>query len=105
MTVRIVLDGASGVTAGVRFEDGVAVVNELSPNARTFLELVGATITEEAALASDPYADLRVGDKLLTDCTIAELRDLAQTEGLTVPPKASKEDILALFLDAFTKED
>lgn len=105
MTVRIVLDGASGVTAGVRFEEGVAVVNELSPNARAYLELVGATITDEAALPSDPYADLRVGDKLLTDCTVAELRELAQTEGLTVPPKASQKDILALFLDAFTKED
>lgn len=108
MSVRIELPGAQGtvdgnrdVTAGVSFDGGVATGVAIGPNARKYFESIGATITEE----SDPLANLQVGDKLLIDCTVPELRDLAQTEGLDVPAKATKKDILRLFLDAFTRED
>lgn len=103
MSVRIVLPESEGVTAGVNFEGGVAVVEVLSPNAREYFELVGAEITDEEA--GDPFADLRIGDKLLTDCTVPELRELAQAEGLTVPAKANKQEILHAFLVAFNEED
>lgn len=102
MTTRIELPGAQGVHAGVRFADGVAVVDSLGPNKVAYLRSLGATITDEGA--ADPFADLRVGDKLLTDCTATELRELAATEGIDIPSKATEKDILHAFLLAFADE-
>ncbi len=103
MSIRIEIPGAHGVHAGVRFTEGVATVGALGPNKAAALRALGATITDDAE--ADPFADLRVGDKLLTDCTVPELRDLAATEGIEVPAKATKKVILHAFLTAFMEED
>ena len=104
MTVRIEIPGAEGdeLAAGVLFTNGIATVPQLGANARKYFASIGASITDDA---SDPLETLAIGDKRLIDCTVPELRELAQTEGIDVPAKASKRDILRLFLDAFTQED
>lgn len=98
--------------AGIEFTDGTAHVERLGAHARRFLELTGATVSDSApAAAADPTDDaltvdtMQIGDRLLTDCTKAELRDIAATEGIDLPAKATKPEILYAFLMAFGEED
>lgn len=101
--------------AGIEFTDGTAHVERLGTHARRFLELTGATISggespfDVAASAvaenAEAVAALQAGGKLLADCTIAELRDIAKTEGINLPAKATKPEILHAFLMAFHEED
>lgn len=104
MSIRILFLNTkpTGIRGGIAFTDGVAVVESISPNVRTFLELSGATILEEPD-AVDPA--LIRGEKLLTDCTVPELREIAAVEGITLPPKAKKDEILRAFVVAFHEED
>lgn len=95
--------------AGIEFTDGVATVNRLGSHARRFLELTGATVSENAPtpVVENPeaIAALQSDGKLLTDCTVTELRDLADMEGIDLPAKATKPQILSAFLTAFTAEE
>lgn len=98
------------ILAGIEFVDGSATVPTLGSHSRRFFELVGAFFTDPDSTAfkgSDELAveTMKVGDKLLTDCTVPELRDLAKTEGIDIPAKATKPEILHVFLVAFQKED
>lgn len=67
----------------VDFVDGVAHVAVLHPERAKALTLHGYTVIEE------------VVGTLLTDMTVPELRDLAKEEGIDVPQKAKKADIIA----------
>lgn len=104
---------STGLLAGIEFTDGTATVGSLGTHARRFLELMGATITESAVdVAASPVAEnpeaiaaLQAGGKLLTDCTIAELRAVAKTEGIDLPAKATKPEILHAFMVAFHEGD
>lgn len=52
MSIRITLPGAHGVVAGIEFTEGVAVLDgALSPNARSFLTLHGASIASRSTIA------------------------------------------------------
>ena len=98
----------SHVLAGVAFADGIATVAELGSHTRHYFELVGATVAEvPEVVADDPdsIAALAVDGRLLTDCTVAELRDIADAEGIELPAKAKKPEILHAFLVAFQQED
>lgn len=66
----------------VDFVDGVAHVEELHPERAKALTLHGYTVIEE------------IVGTLLKDMTVPELRDLAKEEGIDVPPKAKKADII-----------
>lgn len=104
MSARIELPGADGLHAGVRFTDGQATVDHLGPNVRKYFTSAGATITDLDP-APDPTSTLKVGDRYLTTLTIPELRELAQIEGIDLPTKATKPEILHAFLVAFMQED
>jgi len=98
----------SHLLAGIEFTDGTANVETLGAHTRHYFALIGATITEiPDVVAENPeaIAALAVGGKLLTDCTKAELRDLAAIEGIDLPAKATKPEILSAFLAAFQEED
>ncbi|MEQ6899277.1 hypothetical protein [Microbacterium sp. KR10-403] len=68
---------------GVVFTDGVAEVEALHPE-------------REAALIQHGFvvAEIREG-VMLEDLTVAELRDIADVEGIDLPVKAKKADIIA----------
>lgn len=71
---------------GVEFRGGVAEVDELHPERRVALEQHGFTIEDTAPEpAPAPLADL----------TVAELREIAEFEGVEVPKGAKKTDIVA----------
>lgn len=96
------------VLAGIEFTDGTAAVDRLGSNTRRFLEITGATFSDdETAPSTDALTieTMQVGDKLLTDCTVPELRDLAKSEGIDLPAKATKPEILSAFLRAFMTEE
>lgn len=70
---------------GVEFRDGVAEVDELHPERRTALIMHGYTIEEDA-----------VAETLsLPELTVAELREIARFEGVELPTRAKKADIVA----------
>lgn len=100
MSVHVALPGEAGVTAGIEFIDGVAIVDDLSPNARAYLELVGATITEDVTV---------VEGVPLEDLTVPKLRAAAKDAGVEVAPKASKAELIAAIaaadLPVLTSED
>lgn len=99
---------ANQLLAGITFEDGTASVETLGSNARHFFGLIGAFVSDpDAPDVADGAAadtDLRHGDRLLSDHTVDELRELAKVEGITIPSKALKPEILAIFAEALTKE-
>lgn len=68
---------------GVEFIDGIATVEDLHPE-------------REQALFQHGYeiAEIIVGTKL-EDLSIAELRDIADVEGIDLPAKAKKAEIIA----------
>lgn len=89
------------VHAGIPFTGGTATVTELGPSRRAYFDRIGATITDH----DDAIGELAIGDKLLKDCTVAELRDLAGIEGIDLPARANKPEILHAFLTAFMDRD
>jgi hypothetical protein len=105
----------SRVHAGITFVDGAATVPDLGPSRRAYFDRIGATITDSAEaiptvseisdIAAARGIDLTIGDKLLKDCTVAELRDLAGIEGIAIPSRANKPEILHAFLTAFMDRD
>lgn len=69
---------------GVEFRDGVAHVDELHPERELALTQHGFVIATE------------IEGFRLEDLTIAELRDIADTEGIELPAKAKHAEIVAL---------
>lgn len=78
---------------GVEFRDGVAEVDELHPERRLALTMHGYTI-EESAPATPPEP------VTLRDLSVAELREIARFEGVTLPAKAKKVDIIEALKDS-----
>lgn len=70
---------------GVEFRDGVAEVDELHPERRTALIMHGYTIEEDSVAETVPLPEL----------TVAELREIARFEGVELPTRAKKADIVA----------
>lgn len=71
---------------GVDFQGGVAEVEALHPERRLALEQHGFRIEEAAPeVVAAPLAEL----------TVAELREIADFEGVEVPKGAKKADIIA----------
>lgn len=66
---------------GIDFTDGVAEVEELHP--------------ERAQALIQHGHDVELVGTKLEDLTIAELRDVADVEGIDLPAKASKAKIIA----------
>lgn len=104
------------LVAGVEFTGGTAVVDRLGRNVRHYFRLIGATVTETEAAEpaetvstsaqdADTVAALHAGGKLLSDCSVPELRTIAKTEGIELPARATKPEILSAFLTAFHEED
>lgn len=97
------------ILAGIEFTDGIATVDGLGSNTRRFLELTGAMFGHAESASPSPdeltIETMKVGDRLLTDLTVEDLRDLAETEGIDLRPKARKPEILNAFLQAFTREE
>jgi hypothetical protein len=67
----------------IEFVDGVAHVDDLHPERAKALTLHGYTVIEE------------IVGTLLKDMTVPELRELAKDEGIEIPAKAKKADIIA----------
>lgn len=97
------------VLAGIEFTDGIATVERIGSNTRRFLEITGAMFGDvepaEKPDAALTVETMQIGDRLLSDHTIAELQNLAETEGIDLAPKARKPEILNAFLQAFTREE
>lgn len=72
---------------GVEFTDGVATVDELHPERELALTQHGYEIVEE--IVGVPLEDL----------TVAELRDIAEVEGIDLPAKVNKAAIIAKIND------
>lgn len=68
---------------GVEFVDGVARVDSLHPERELALRQHGYEIAEE------------ITGVRLEDLTVPELRDVAEVEGVDLPAKAKKRDIIA----------
>jgi len=69
---------------GVEFRDGVADVAELHPERRTALLMHGYTIEDDAPESVN-----------LPELSVAELREIARFEGVELPTRAKKADIIA----------
>lgn len=84
--------------AGIEFVDGVATVDQLGSNTRYFLEFVGATIADSDAPTPAPDVDAPAVDDAdetpLAERTVAELREIADFEGIDLPSRATKAEIL-----------
>lgn len=97
------------ILAGIEFTDGIATVDSIGSNTRRFLEITGANFGDAESASPSPdeltVGTMQVGDRLLTDLTVDELRGLAETEGIDLPSKARKPEILNAFLQAFTREE
>lgn len=92
--------------AGIEFTDGTAEVDRLGSHARRFLALTGATFGDSAPTDDALTVEtMQIGDRLLTECTVPELRALAETEGIELPAKATKPEILHAFFEAFMAGD
>lgn len=81
---------------GVEFTDGVAVVESLHPERELALRQHGFTIEADADV-TEPFQEA-LGEPIidLTSLTIAELRDIAETEGVELPAKARKLEIIEI---------
>lgn len=73
---------------GVEFRDGVATVDELHPIRAQALEQHGFTIEDEPAAIS------------LDTLKARDLRDIAAVEGIDVPPRASKAELIEIITAA-----
>jgi hypothetical protein len=81
---------------GVSFVDGVATVESLHPERELALLQHGFTIAPDLEVEAPFHAAL--GEEIidLTALTIAELREIAAVEGIDLPAKARKDEIVAL---------
>lgn len=81
---------------GVEFIDGVAVVESLHPERELALRQHGYTITADPEVEA-PFQEA-LGEPIidLTSLTLAELRDIADTEGIDLPAKARKSEIVEI---------
>lgn len=81
---------------GVDFRDGVATVDSLHPERELALRQHGFTI--EADLHVEAPFQGELGDPIidLTSLTIPQLRDIAETEGVDLPAKALKAEIIEI---------
>lgn len=72
----------------VEFVDGVAEVDELHP------------VREQALFQHGFAIETHIVGVALEDLTVRELRDIAEVEGIDLPAKAKKHDIIALIQQA-----
>lgn len=81
---------------GVDFRDGVATVDSLHPERELALRQHGFTI--EADLDVEAPFQEALGEPIidLTALTIPQLRDIAETEGVDLPAKALKAEIIEI---------
>ncbi|WP_350351883.1 hypothetical protein ABS642_00780 [Microbacterium sp. A8/3-1] len=80
----------------VEFVDGVAAVESLHPERELAFRQHGYRIEADAEVEA-PYQG-ELGDEIvdLTSLTVKELRDIAETEGVDLPPKARKPEIVKI---------
>lgn len=81
---------------GVEFTDGVAVVDSLHPERERALLQHGYTITADPEVEA-PFQEA-IGEPIidLTSLTVPQLRDIAETEGVDLPAKARKDEIVEI---------
>ncbi len=89
---------------GIEFQDGTAIVNDVHPERAAALIQHGATIAaphiQPAQITADMIAPAEgshvvIEATRLEDLTKAVLLDIAETEGIDVPAKATKAQIIA----------
>jgi hypothetical protein len=78
---------------GLTFTDGVATADTIHPERALALTQHGYTITEP------------VDDSPFMDLSVKELRELAAIEGLDVPKRATKPELVAAFIAAGMESD
>lgn len=81
---------------GIDFTDGTATVDTLHPERELALRQHGYTIEADPEVEAPFQAGLGEPIVDLTALTIPELRDIADTEGVDLPPKARKEEIVEI---------
>lgn len=81
---------------GLEFIDGVAVVESLHPERELALLQHGYTIEADPEVEA-PFQEA-LGEPIidLTSLTIPALRDIAETEGIDLPAKARKPEIIEI---------
>lgn len=81
---------------GVDFRDGVATVDSLHPERELALRQHGFTIGADLDVEA-PFQEA-LGEPIidLTALTIPQLRDIAETEGVDLPAKALKTEIIEI---------
>ncbi|MEA1264246.1 Rho termination factor N-terminal domain-containing protein [Microbacterium sp. STF-2] len=81
---------------GVDFTDGVATVESLHPERELALLQHGYTIEADPEIEQPFHAALGEPFIDLTSLTVAALRDIAETEGVDLPTKARKPEIIEI---------
>ena len=84
------------IDLGVTFIDGVATVDQLHPVRELALRQHGYTIEADPEVEAPFQADLGEPIIDLHSLTVPELLDIAETEGVDVPAKARKPEIIDL---------
>lgn len=81
---------------GVEFIDGVAVVESLHPERERALRQHGYTIEADPEVEA-PFQEA-IGEPIidLTSLTVPQLREIAETEGIDLPAKARKPEIIEI---------
>ncbi|QXE28942.1 MULTISPECIES: Rho termination factor N-terminal domain-containing protein [Microbacterium] len=81
---------------GVEFRDGVATVESLHPERELALRQHGYTIEADPEVAA-PFQEA-LGEPIidLTSLTVPQLRDIAEVEGIELPAKARKDEIVEI---------
>lgn len=81
---------------GVEFRDGVATVESLHPERELALRQHGYTIEADPEVEA-PFQE-GLGEPIidLNSLTVPQLRDIAETEGIDLPAKARKDEIVEI---------
>lgn len=81
---------------GVEFRDGVATVESLHPERELALRQHGFTVEADPEVQA-PFQE-GLGEPIidLTSLTISELREIADQEGIELPAKARKDEIVEI---------
>jgi len=81
---------------GLEFVDGVAIVDSLHPERELALRQHGYTITADPEVEAPFQAAL--GEEIidLTSLTVPELREIAEQEGIELPAKALKAELVEI---------
>lgn len=81
---------------GLEFIDGVSIVESLHPERELALRQHGYTITPDPEVEA-PFQET-IGEPIidLTSLTVPQLRDIAETEGVELPAKARKDEIIEI---------